>query len=512
MLYQTNQHSLSTVNPDKADATLVIKSSAPLCQALGFDETFFPYSEATSVIGEESRAKADATLVIEGFASLSKAPGVDETFIQDSEAILAIGEESRTKAGETLVTEGVASLCQAPGLDETLFSATEDAPAMGEASGPSSAKILDSKDATVVLAQVVPLRAAPLLPALPFGPPSKNDPHVPAAPLGPASKDEPHVPGASLVPADKIVFSPAGETSAPLVSFSKADGSADQATSACERPFSGRFSSLACPACQTKLKIDYIKLAVIESAQDLWLRCPACRDRFKLPAAQGLMDAEKLPAVQALPTVLPTAQTLPAAKALPVVKARPPAKTLVDLRPFPDSPLPRERREGASYRLGGAYPMSLADELAEAAPRGGHLRDRFLRALIWSSLVCLIVLATTGTVLLLAWSAPSTEAVAAWHPAPEASGGHAAPGYLRERLPQDLAALRRDFRRAPRLDAIVDYQGPAWRVYSYFSETWSPRSCQRWQTVRFWSLSGSGDCPAVGLSCNQGYYSKKIHL
>jgi hypothetical protein len=221
---------------------------------------------------------------------------------------------------------------------------------------------------------------------------------------------------------------------------------------------------IECPSCRRKLKFAGAKRAYYADRPDLWLRCPGCGDRFKLPSA----DLAEI--VSAGPDRPP---------------ARPAGRPAAGPAARPWLPAAHDHSPVAS---GPGY-LILA--LAEAPPRGA-LRGR----LVWTGLAALAALAVASTVFFFTRSVPPLAAE------PDRPAAAAAAEYQDGRLAYDLSSLHRDMRQVVSLETTIGYQGAAWRLYDFFSRSWAPDSCQTWSEVRLWSLRTSrgfkarGICPA----------------
>jgi hypothetical protein len=84
--------------------------------------------------------------------------------------------------------------------------------------------------------------------------------------------------------------------------------------------------------------------------------------------------------------------------------------------------------------------------------------------------------------------------------------------YALTRLPADLAILRKELTQNRQVEKVIDYHGPVWRVYEYFTGELTTGLCQNYAGIRLWSLRTTESFKLQGQCVDRAYQTPELQV
>lgn len=222
-----------------------------------------------------------------------------------------------------------------------------------------------------------------------------------------------------------------------------------------------------CPNCKTGLKIgDHLSDKIARNPK-IWFRCPKCMERFHPVAANLNLSLPK-----------------------------------------PHPAPPPSRFSALASRIGSFASRDRelwADPLDFPGQPGAKVTGRLILKIV----PILFVIIAVG--YLCAYYVRAS-AVPAPGPSQAVAGEPKETSYAKTRLPADMAILRKELIQNRQLEKVVDYRGPAWRVYEHFTNELATGLCRSYAGIRLWSLRTTDSFRLQGQCVDRTYQTPELQV
>jgi hypothetical protein len=226
-----------------------------------------------------------------------------------------------------------------------------------------------------------------------------------------------------------------------------------------------------CPNCKKVLKIgDHLSEKIAQTPK-IWFRCPKCLERFH-PVAADLNFNQ--PEIWPQPAVAPAPSRFSLLTSKIGLFAANDRSHLTDPLDFPGQP-------------------------------GAKVASRLILK------VTPVLMVLVGVVYLCSFFVRAP-AEAPPDPSQTQAGEPKETSYALTRLPADLAILRKELTQNRQVEKVVDYHGPVWRVYEYFTGELTTGLCQNYVGIRLWSLRTTESFKLQGQCVDRAYLTPELQI